>query len=228
MFLTVETLRTQPRNEPLRIAVVNDYELIVRGLAEMLQPFAARVQVVEAVANAPVQEHVDVALFDTFGQTRAVESVRAASNADRLAAYSWNLGPELVKDTLRRGADGYLAKNLPGERLVDGLERIALGEIVVSDEALSPGRDLGDWPGHDRGLTVRESEIIALITQGLSNQDIAARAFLSINTIKSYIRTSYRKMNVTSRSQAVLWGVAHGFRPDYVRLEAPLDEASTS
>ncbi|MEJ7704868.1 MAG: LuxR C-terminal-related transcriptional regulator [Geodermatophilaceae bacterium] len=70
---------------------------------------------------------------------------------------------------------------------------------------------------------MRESEIIALITQGLSNQDIADRAFLSINTIKSYIRSSYRKMNVTTRSQAVLWGIDHGFRPDYVRIREPAE-----
>ena len=59
---------------------------------------------------------------------------------------------------------------------------------------------------------------IALITQGLSNQAIADRAFLSINSVKSYIRSSYRKMGVTSRSQAVLWEIENGFRPDHVRL----------
>ena len=56
----------------------------------------------------------------------------------------------------------------------------------------------------------REAEIIALITRGLSNKDIAARCFLSINSVKSYIRSAYRRMGVTSRSQAVLWGVRHG------------------
>ena len=63
----------------------------------------------------------------------------------------------------------------------------------------------------------RQAEIIALITQGLSNQDIAQRSYLSINSVKTYIRTAYRKMNVASRSQAVLWGVSHGFQPDVAR-----------
>jgi DNA-binding CsgD family transcriptional regulator len=79
----------------------------------------------------------------------------------------------------------------------------------------------GDWPGRAEGLTHREAEVVALITQGLSNQDVAARTFLSINSVKSYIRGAYRKMGVTTRSQAVLWGVAHGFTPDRVRIKNP-------
>ena len=71
------------------------------------------------------------------------------------------------------------------------------------------------------GLTPREAEILALITQGLSNQEIAARAFLSINSVKTYIRTAYRKINVASRSQAVLWGVDNGFKPDKLRTIDP-------
>ena len=59
--------------------------------------------------------------------------------------------------------------------------------------------------------------MLALICQGLSNQQITERAFLSINTVKSYVRTLYQKIGVESRTQAVLWGIDHGFRPDRVR-----------
>ena len=54
---------------------------------------------------------------------------------------------------------------------------------------------------------------MALITQGRNNADIAAMTFLSINSIKTHIRNAYRKMGVASRTQAVLWGIEHGFRP---------------
>ena len=70
-----------------------------------------------------------------------------------------------------------------------------------------------DWPGRREGLTDRESEILALITQGKSNAEVAALTYLSPNTVKSYIRTLYRKIGVDSRTQAVLWGVGNGFRP---------------
>ena len=59
--------------------------------------------------------------------------------------------------------------------------------------------------------------MLALITQGLSNQEIAERSYLSINSVKTYIRTAYRKIGVTRRSQAVVWGMQHGFEPDRLR-----------
>ena len=76
-----------------------------------------------------------------------------------------------------------------------------------------------DWPSRGEGLSDRESEILALITQGRSNAEVAALTYLSPNTVKSYIRTDYRKIGVGSRTQAVLWGVKHGFTPDHHRIE---------
>ena len=76
-----------------------------------------------------------------------------------------------------------------------------------------------DWPGRGEGLSEREAEILALITQGKSNADVARLTYLSPNTVKSYIRTIYRKLGVGSRTQAVLWGVNHGFTPDHHRIE---------
>ena len=59
--------------------------------------------------------------------------------------------------------------------------------------------------------------MLALITQGLSNQEIAERSYLSINSVKTYIRTAYRKIGVTRRSLAVGWGLRNGFVPDRAR-----------
>ena len=59
-------------------------------------------------------------------------------------------------------------------------------------------------------LTGREVEVLTLICRGLSNAEIARSLFLSPNSVKSYIRTAYRKMGVASRSQAVVWGLEHG------------------
>ena len=83
-----------------------------------------------------------------------------------------------------------------------------------------------DWNAELRsrlaGLQVRperEAEILALITQGLNNADVSARTFLTPNTVKSYIRTLYRKIEVASRTQAVLWGIDHGFAPNHHRID---------
>jgi DNA-binding CsgD family transcriptional regulator len=62
----------------------------------------------------------------------------------------------------------------------------------------------------DRGLSPRECEVLRLIADGLTNEEIGSRMFLSINTVKTYVRTSYRKIGVTSRSQAVRWMLTVG------------------
>ena len=94
-------------------------------------------------------------------------------------------------------------------------------ETVISPDPGRSGVVGGDWPGREEGLTAREAEVLALITQGMSNADIAIRTSLSINSIKSYIRSCYRKIGAVSRSQAVLWGATHGFLPDRVRVKDP-------
>ncbi|MDQ6936920.1 MAG: response regulator transcription factor, partial [Actinomycetota bacterium] len=112
------------------------------------------------------------------------------------------------------------SKTLPARDLVAALEAVHAGQVIVSE---APGRARSaaglDWPGRGEGLTDRESEILALITQGKSNAEVATLTFLSPNTVKSYIRTIYRKIDVASRTQAVLWGVNHGFTPDRHRIE---------
>ena len=136
--------------------------------------------------------------------------------------YSWNLKPELIEEALAGGASGYLSKVLTGPAVVDALERIKAGEIVVlAGDFESSADGAGDWPGREAGLSPREAEILALITQGLSNQEIADRVYVSINSVKTYIRSAYRKIDVTKRTQAVIWGIDNGFRPDSLRTIDP-------
>jgi DNA-binding NarL/FixJ family response regulator len=116
-----------------------------------------------------------------------------------------------VEAAFAKGASGYLSKTLQASELVDALERIHRGERVVSAEPAGRSTATHDWPGREEGLTERESEVIALITQGRSNREIAELMYLSPNSIKTYIRSSYRKIGVSSRTQAVIWGMAHGF-----------------
>lgn len=212
---------------PLTVAIVNDYEVVVRGVHAMLAPFADRIQVVELAAQVPAEQPVDVTLYDTFSEPQVDgeefdDVLREDPGA--VVVYSWNVHPALVEVALAKGCRGYLDKSLGGEDLVRALERVADGEIVVSASAGDQGEPVlvaGEWPGRSRGLSAREAEIVSLITQGLTNNDIAARTYLSINSVKTYIRTAYRKMGVTRRSQAVRWGLEHGMAPDVMREVAP-------
>jgi DNA-binding NarL/FixJ family response regulator len=205
------------------LAIVDDYAVVIAGVAALLADH--RIDVVETEASLPVVSDVDIVLYDTFGQVQGdgldLEDFVRDSGA-KVVIYSWNLQPELVDRAVESGASGYLSKVLTGTEIVAALERIMAGETVVLSGSHETSVDgAGDWPGRSVGLSPREAEVMALITQGLSNQEIADRAYLSINSVKTYIRSAYRKAGVQRRSQAVLWGVAHDFRPDTVRTVDP-------
>jgi two-component system, NarL family, response regulator LiaR len=208
---------------PIRVAIVNDYELVVAGVAAMLAPHHDRLGIVELDAGLPVMSDVDVILYDTFGQIQGdgvdLEDLVRGSDA-RVVIFSWNTQPALVRKAITRGASGYLSKGLSADQIVAGIEAVHRGETVTPPEAtveVGAGAN-GDWPGREAGLTAREAEVLALITQGLSNQEIAERTYLSINSVKTYIRTAYRKIEVSRRSQAVAWGMKNGFEPDRLRV----------
>ncbi len=206
--------------DPIRVAIVNDYEIVVAGVAAMLTPYSDRVAIVELDSGMPVASDVDLILYDTFGQVQGdgVDLDRLLHGNDaRLVVFSWNVQRDLVQRALEHGAAGYLSKGMTAEEVVEALEQVAEGKIVVpADRRLD--HHSGQWPGREHGLTEREAEVLALITQGLSNQEIAERTYLSINSVKTYIRTAYRKIGVVRRSQAVVWGMQHGFEPDRTRV----------
>ena len=202
---------------------MDDYAVVIAGVASFLAN--ERIDVVETGASMPVLTDVDIVLYDTFGQIQGTgidlqDFVR--DSGAKVVVYSWNLQPEMIQQALAGGARGYLSKVLTGPEIVAALERVMRGEIVIlpGDLETSVG-GAGDWPGRSAGLSPREAEIVALITQGLSNQEIADRVYLSINSVKTYIRTAYRRIGVTSRTQAVLWGIDNGFKPDTLRTIDP-------
>jgi DNA-binding NarL/FixJ family response regulator len=210
---------------PVRMAIVNDYEVVVHGVAAMLRSYTDRVEVLELDADAAVVTPVDVALYDTFAQPQGdhehVRRLVANPRVRKAAVYTWNLEPALRQASLAAGAVGYLSKRLTARELVEALEAIHQGQVIVSPARRSHAPVGGDWPGREEGLTQRESEVLSLITQGLSNNEILDRTGLSLNSVKSYIRSGYRKIGVTTRSRAVLWGVDHGLQPDRLRVYDP-------
>lgn len=214
---------TSPRR-PICVALIDDYDVVLIGLAHMFDQYEDRIVVAEIDANKPLTDDVDIALYDSFAQPEADhDEIRVLIDnprAQRVVVYTWNFHPELIESATRKGASGYLSKTLPARDLVIALEAIHGGETVISPAPGKARPDVGlDWPGRTEGLTHRESEILALITQGKSNADVAALTFLSKNSIKSHIRSAYRKIGAESRTQAVLWGVEHGFKPDFHRID---------
>ncbi|KQO97685.1 LuxR family transcriptional regulator [Leifsonia sp. Leaf264] len=212
------------RTRPVTVALVDDYDVVLTGLAHLFDNYRDRVVVAEIDANAAMSDEVDVVLYDSFAQPESdhheIAGLVANPRARHVVVYTWNLQSELIDSARALGVHGYLSKTLPAAELVAAIEAVHAGEVVISDSgrraASAPGLD---WPGRLEGITDRESEILALITQGKSNADVARLTYLSPNTVKSYIRSVYRKIGATSRTQAVLYGVSHGFAPDHHRID---------
>jgi NarL family two-component system response regulator LiaR len=202
---------------PIRLAIVDDYELVVQGVHALLAEYSDRVVVVELDRMVPVASDVDVILYDTFAnlEGRGTEIEELTGPDVKVAVFAWTGHHDSIARALDRGATGYLSKSLAALELVESLEQIAEGKQVISPEFATDSAEAPlNWPWRSAGLSARESEIVALIASGLSNEEIAHELYLSINTVKTYIRSGYAKIGVHRRSQAVAWAIENGLRID--------------
>ena len=200
-----------PLRRPLRVALSNDYEIALLGLAQMLARHPDKVQIVDLTTLPKVPHEADIILYDTFGRLPDEDNKlrkMVESNPAKVVVYSWEDYPEAT--ARRYGAAAYLSKSLNADDLVARL--VAIHRGAHPPETESDEEPLRTWPGQVLGLSERESEMLTFITRGLGNEEIARRAFLSINTVKTYIRTAYRKIGVETRAQAVAWGYQNGFQ----------------
>jgi NarL family two-component system response regulator LiaR len=196
---------TEPDVPPLRVAIVNDYEVIVAGVMAMLAPQRYRVDVVELDVQQNPDNNVDVALFDSYGHAglglHRIRSLVAAEQVGWVAVYTWSLTKASREAALSAGARGLIAKTLPADQLVASLRAVASGRVVETGGFR--GQGTGQWPGSKWGLTARESETLALLATGMPNRAIAEALFVSENTVRTHLKAVFRKLGVTNRSQAV-------------------------
>jgi DNA-binding NarL/FixJ family response regulator len=194
---------------PVTVSVLSPLPAVARGLAGMLAGGQVEVLDLATTPYAAVgHADPDVVLYDTQaladGDGADLEHLVATTSAVVLAM-THDLRPQLAERALAHGAHGVFSSTTG---------RDALAATVVEAASLGASGPLVPVVtrlGADVGLTPREVDVLSLITRGLSNQEIAERSYLSINSVKTYIRGAYRRIGVTSRSQAVVWCVQHGF-----------------
>lgn len=209
--VSTSSLHSTP-SRPVNVVLVNDYELIVRGLAAMLAPFSDRVNVVEMQVGGEPQRRADVALFDTFAGRRhaierAYEMVREG-NVQHVVLYTWDAPAEFLALADAAGVSGVVLKSTSGAALVEIIERVTHGERIGLGN-LRRGRQAEDR----EGLSTREEEVLALIALGMTNAEIGRELFLSVDTIKTYVRRLYAKLGVKNRAQAALRADEHHVLP---------------
>ena len=194
--------------KPIRVALVNDYMIVLEGLRALLKSSEPEIQVIEIDVRKEPTRGVDVTLVDTYGELgflgERVRLLGADSSNGAIVVFSFSDRPKAVRSAMRAGAQGFISKAVPRQQIIDGIKAAARGERVVLtqrshhaqiDEALR-------WPGREIGLTERESELLSLMPTGMTNRELGSHLYVSENTIKTQLQSLYTKLGVRNRVQA--------------------------
>ena len=217
--------------EKIRVLIVDDHTLFRSGIRSLLQRHEEFEVVDEAgdglegVKRAKSLQP-DIVLLDLHmpgisGKEAVKLIVEEVPGINVLMLTVSEDGDDLI-DTLRAGATGYLLKNIDTEALVSAIRRAANGESVVSPQMTAklvqgvrgqikvPHGAAADG----EKLSPREREILVCLASGESNREIARNLELAESTVKIHIQNIFKKLNLTSRVQAALYAVEHGFAGD--------------
>ncbi|MBB1153089.1 response regulator [Amycolatopsis dendrobii] len=213
---------------PLRVLVADDQALIRTGLVTIIdaQPDLevagecgdgkAAVELARELSPDVVVMDVRMPVLDGITATRLLAGADVAAPVKVLVVTNFNLD-ENVYQALRAGAAGFLLKDAPPDQLLHGIRTVASGAALLDPEVTRElvGRyatrirpaaaDPGDLP-----LAPRELEVLRLVAEGLSNNEIAAALVLSQETVKTYVSRMLAKLGVRDRVQAVVYAYRHG------------------
>ncbi|MFP5335302.1 MAG: response regulator [Actinomycetes bacterium] len=202
----------------IKVYLVDDHEVVRRGLKELLET-AGDIEVVgesgaagEAARRIPALRP-DVAVLDArlpdgsgIDVCREVRSRDPHIKALILTSYD---DDEALFAAIMAGAAGYVLKDVRGSDLVDGIRRVAAGQSLldpaVTEQVL---RRLRSGPAEDprlASLTAQEKRILGLIADGLSNRQIAETMFLAEKTVKNYVSSLLAKLGMERRTQAAVF-----------------------
>ncbi len=201
----------EPRR--IRVVIVDDHDMIRSGLAVFLEAFDDMQLVGEAPNGREAirlcdEVKPDVALMDLampeMDGAAAIRAIRQAHPEIQFIALTSFGDRNLVQEALHAGAIGYLLKNASIDALAEAIRAAHMGRPTLSPEAF---RALVEMPAAppptpEHSLTERESEVLALMVEGLNNSDIARRLSVSRSTVKTHISNILAKLGVSNRVEA--------------------------
>lgn len=200
-------------NKPIRIVIVDDHNMVRKGLAVLLDEFEDLEVVGEAgdgelAVDVCREKKPDVVLMDMImprmdgvTATRAIREAVPSAQVIALTSFSDETN---VQAALKAGAVGYLMKNISGDDLANAIRRAREGQSTLSPEAaqvLIKATTRPPMLGHD--LSEREREVLALMKEGLNNREIGERLVISSSTVKNHVSSILSKLGTISRTQAV-------------------------
>jgi DNA-binding NarL/FixJ family response regulator len=205
----------------IRVAVVDDQDVVRSGFAALLETVDDFEVVGTAGDGAAAldlcrRQHPDVVLMDVRMPTMdGIEATRRivveeGANTRVLVLTTFDLD-EYVYDALAAGASGFLLKDATGEELFHAVRVVAAGDALLSPRItrrlvteFARLRPPPSTPDALRELTARETEVLRLVAEGLSNAEIAERLFVSEETVKTHVSHVFAKLGVRDRAQAVV------------------------
>ena len=204
---------------PIKVLIVDDHPIVRHGIKTMLFTFDDISVVGEAgnglEALARCQEtSPDVILMDiVMPGMNGVETTRAVLKRFpqvKIIVLTSFPGRDLVQETLEAGALGYLLKDAPIDTLGDAIRSAHAGHSTLAPEATQALIQAKARPpklGHD--LSPREREVLALVVEGLSNDEIADRLVISANTVSKHVSACMSKLEATNRAHVAALAVRH-------------------
>jgi two-component system response regulator DevR len=206
---------------PIHVLLVDDHEVVRRGLRELLsdeldiEVVAEAGSVEEALAVAmhvdPDVAVVDVRLGDGDGVTLCRE-LRSKPNPPQCLMLTAFDDEEAMIGAIMAGAAGYLLKQVKGQDVVTAVREVAAGRSLLDPLTTARVLDKMRNPPHDEleNLTERERDVLDLIGQGHSNREIAEHLFLAEKTVKNYVTSVLAKLGMQRRTQAAAWVARRG------------------
>ncbi|WP_051872045.1 response regulator [Streptomyces sclerotialus] len=211
-----------PAGAPIKVLLVDDHQVVRRGLRTFLE-VQDDIEVVGEAADgeegvaAAERLHPDVVLMDVkmpgMDGVEALRLLREQHNPARVLIVTSFTEQRTVIPALRAGAAGYVYKDIDPDALAGAIRSVHAGHVLLQPEvadALLSQEDAGNGQGRGGSLTDREREVLALIADGRSNREIARALVLSEKTVKTHVSNILMKLDLADRTQAALWAVRHG------------------
>lgn len=212
---------------PIRVAIIDDHELVRRGLKDLIES-DGELQVVAQAGNVydgfqvvsnlkPDVAIVDVRMPDGNGVELCREILSHVDGVKVIMLTSY-ADDEALLGAILAGASGYVLKDIKGEMLLKSIHKVGQGESILDEEAADRVRarlrKSGSAAAEIEDLSEQELKIIAYIGDGLTNRQISEQMFIAEKTVKNYVSSLFAKLGLENRTQAATLATRVGLRPD--------------